>query len=94
MRYETPTELLGRLRLGREEFCQRLLTSLITEGPYPRWNTRSTASERGARFLRAVYEDAFARRWPGDACIFVDEFEIRGRRSRIKLWGLEEPAAS
>ena len=25
---------------------------------------------------------------------FVDEFEIRGRRSRIKVWGLEEPAAS
>ena len=24
--------------------------------------------------------------------VFVDEFEIRGRRSRIKLWGLEDPA--
>ncbi len=23
---------------------------------------------------------------------FVDEFEIRGRRSRIKLWGLDDPA--
>ena len=23
---------------------------------------------------------------------FVDEFEIRGRRSRIKVWGLEEPS--
>ena len=27
-RYETPAELLARLRLGREEFCQRLLTTL------------------------------------------------------------------
>jgi len=26
-----------------------------------------------------------------DGLVFVDEFEIRGRRSRIKLWGLEDP---
>jgi adenylate cyclase len=26
--------------------------------------------------------------------VFVDEFEIRGRRSRIKVWGLEERAAT
>ena len=29
-----------------------------------------------------------------EGLVFVDEFEIRGRRSRIKLWGLEEPAAT
>jgi hypothetical protein len=40
MTFETPAQLLARLRLGREEFCQRLLTSLILHGPYPRWNTK------------------------------------------------------
>jgi class 3 adenylate cyclase len=29
-----------------------------------------------------------------EGLVFVDEFEIRGRRSRIKVWGLEDPAAS
>jgi adenylate cyclase len=27
-----------------------------------------------------------------DGLVFVDEFEIRGRRSRIKLWGLDDLA--
>ena len=34
---EDPVRLLGRLRLGREEYCQRLLTMLILAGPYPSW---------------------------------------------------------
>jgi adenylate cyclase len=29
-----------------------------------------------------------------EGLVFVDEFEIRGRRSRIKVWGLDDPAAS
>lgn len=34
MEFETPNELLGRLKLGREreEYCQRLLTTLILHG--------------------------------------------------------------
>ena len=44
---EDPYGLLRRLRLGREEYCQRLLTMLILGGPYPRWNTRSAPSARG-----------------------------------------------
>jgi adenylate cyclase len=32
---------------------------------------------------------ASLRRAPAGEVVFVDEFEIRGRRSRIKLWGLE-----
>jgi len=28
---------------------------------------------------------------PPEDLTFVDEFEIRGRRSRIKLWGLAAP---
>lgn len=38
MRDEDPAALAGRLRLGREEFCQRLLTTLILGGTYPKWN--------------------------------------------------------
>lgn len=34
--FEDPASLLGRLKLGREEYCQRLLTMLILDGPYPR----------------------------------------------------------
>src|SRR4051812_34898540 len=34
---EDPDVLLRRLRLGREEYCQRLLTMLILDGAYPRW---------------------------------------------------------
>lgn len=45
---EDPWALLRRLKLGREEFCQRLLTMLILETDYPRWNTRSTPSARGS----------------------------------------------
>ncbi|GGO26786.1 hypothetical protein [Microbispora bryophytorum] len=36
MATEDPLRLLGRLRLGREEYCQRLLTMLILGGPYPK----------------------------------------------------------
>jgi len=48
---EDPDLLLRRLRLGREEYCQRLLTELILGGTYPRWNTRNRPSEEGRLFL-------------------------------------------
>jgi hypothetical protein len=31
---------------------------------------------------------------PTDGLSFVDEFEIRGKQSRIKLWTVDEPEAS
>jgi hypothetical protein len=67
------------LSLGREEFCQRLLTTLILHAPYPRWNTRSIPSARGISFLRCVYEQTFGPPGPGDDLVFVDEFELRPR---------------
>lgn len=76
---ETPASLFGRLRLGREEFCQRLLTSLILEGGYPRWNTRSRACDRGTAFLRDLYVLSFGGGWPGDDFWFIDEFELPAR---------------
>ncbi len=79
MEFENPRDLLRRLKLGREEYCQRLLTMLILEGPYPRWNSRSRPSKTGKGFLRALYERSFGGVWPGDDAIFVDEFELPPR---------------
>jgi hypothetical protein len=76
---EDPLQLLGRLRLGREEYCQRLLTMLILAGPYPRWNSRSRPSERGTQFLRALDALCFGdAAWDGEP-LFVDEFDLPKR---------------
>jgi hypothetical protein len=76
---ESPGALLGRLKLGREEFCQRLLTMLILNAPYPKWNSRSTPSAEGLAFLRDLHRLSFGDPWPGDAAMFVDEFELPPR---------------
>jgi hypothetical protein len=77
--YEDPYALLARLRLGREELCQRLLTALILGGPYPRWNTRNRPSGRGEAFLRRLDELCFGEpRWRVDPT-FVDELELPAR---------------
>lgn len=74
--FETPAALLGRLKLGREEALQRLLTCLIVHGPYPKWNSRNRPSPAGLAFLAALYDRHFDGGWPGDDVIFVDEFEM------------------
>jgi hypothetical protein len=76
---ETPAQLAARLKLGREEFCQRLLTSLILDGPYPRWNTRSIPSGAGTEFLRRLHQLSVATAWPCEDLVFVDEFELPPR---------------
>ena len=77
---EDPLHLLRRLRLGREEYCQRLLTMLILNGPYPRWNSRTRPSPDGVRFLRSLDELSFGRgTWDGPPPLFVDEFDLRRR---------------
>lgn len=80
MEFETPPALLARLKLGREEALQRLLTCLILRGPYPRWNSRHRPSAQGFAFLSALYERQFDGGWPGDDAIFVDEFEMLPER--------------
>ena len=79
MEYETPRELLTRLKTSREESIQRLLTTLILDAPYPKWNTRSMASLAGVEFLRKLHALSFDSGWGGDVLEFVDEFELRGR---------------
>lgn len=52
---------------------------LIVGGPYPRWNSRTPLSPRGARFLRSLDALSFGRtEWNGQP-LFVDEFELRPR---------------
>lgn len=84
MRYETPQELLGRLKLGREEFCQRLLTTLVLAAPYPKWNTRSSLCPAGVTFFRTLYERNFGEAWPDGDPAFVDEFELPPRHDAEK----------
>ena len=76
---EDPWALLRRLKLGREEFCQRLLTMLVLEAPYPRWNTLSEPSERGLHFLRRLDELSFGRPDLDDGAVFIDEFDLPSR---------------
>lgn len=80
MQFETPAELLARLKLSREELCQRLLTTLILCAPYPRWNTRSRACAEGTAFLRDLHELSFRSGWAGNEFEFVDEFDLPARR--------------
>jgi hypothetical protein len=76
---EDPHALLRRLKLGREEYCQRLLTMLILDGDYPRWNTRSTPSPAGMAFLRALDELSFGAADVPDDAVFVDELDLPRR---------------
>ena len=79
MRYETPRELLTRLKTGREESMQRLLTTLILGAPYPRWNTPMRPCAAGIEWLRELYALSFGPEWPGVIPTFVDEYELRSR---------------
>lgn len=77
--FETPAAMMRRLTLGREQYCQRLLTTLLLHGPYPRWNTRSPLSPTGLEFLRRLHERCFVDGWPSGTPVFVDEFELPAR---------------
>ena len=76
---EDPHKLLRRLRLGREEYCQRLLTMLVLDGDYPPWNTRSTPSTAGLAFLRALDELSFGAADLPEDTVFVDELDLPRR---------------
>jgi hypothetical protein len=76
---EDPYVLLRRLKLGREEYCQRLLTMLILEAAYPRWNTRSTPAPHGIAFLRRLHERSFGEPDIPEDAEFVDELDLPAR---------------
>lgn len=87
MEIEGPDELLRRLRLGREEYLQRLLTMLILEAPYPRWNSRSRPCDRGLRFLEALEQLSFRMVSSWSEPHFVDELDLPRRHD-------DEPGSS
>lgn len=85
MEFETPTQLAGRLKLGREEFAQRLLTSLILHAPYPKWNTPTPPGSSGLAFLERVHELSFpGTSGPDSNASFIDEFELAPRTETEK----------
>jgi hypothetical protein len=69
------SEYLLKLKLGREEYCQRMLTSLILGGPYPKWNTENEPSQSGVAFLGKLHELSFGE--PIESSMtFIDEHEL------------------
>ena len=86
MTIEDPDVLLRRLRLGREEYCQRLLTMLIIGDAYPRWNSVSQPSTKGLEFFYRLYLLSFGRApsEPLEGFPFIDEFDLSARRDDEK----------
>ena len=78
--WESPQELWRRLKLGREEFLQRLLTTLIVGGDPPPWNAPRPPSEQGGRFLRQLdglaHGDESSGPGLADPDTFVDEYML------------------
>ncbi len=52
-RLPDPDELRARLKLGREEFVQRLMTGLIVGEEVSGWNIERRPTPRGQHFLAA-----------------------------------------
>jgi hypothetical protein len=63
--------------LGREEYLQRLVTTLIVGGDQPPWNTPRSPSQQGRHFL-GLLDDVAHSNGPGPAAAepvaFVDEY--------------------
>ena len=74
MTWEDPDTLL-KMKLGREEYIQRMLTSLVLGRSYPRWNTRNIPSGCGDKFLRELHKQAFGTKLV-EKLEFVDELEL------------------
>ena len=71
---------LLRPSLGREGWCQRLLTELILGAPYPPYNSARRPSGRGTDFLGALDELCFGEdAVAGTDLVFVDEIDFPAR---------------
>ena len=77
MLWEDPDQLL-LMKLGREEYCQRMLTSLIIGGPYPKWNSKNIPSENGFKFFNSLQHLAFGSDIE-KPIEFIDEFDLPGK---------------
>jgi len=74
MTWEDPDKLL-RFKFGREEYCQRMLTSLILASPYPKWNSHSVPSAKGLEFLERLYRTTYEGEL-STPLEFIDEFNL------------------
>lgn len=76
--WESPEGLWRRLKLGREEYVQRLITTMIVGGIPPAWNAPSSVSEQGSRFVRLLDDLAHNQGARGltwtEPDSFVDEY--------------------
>lgn len=76
--WEDPTALWRRLKLGREEYLQRLVTTLILDGTAPPWNSPRPPGELGRTFLGLLddlaHRDSIAVGTREPATQFVDEY--------------------
>jgi hypothetical protein len=91
---EDPDLLWHHTKLGREEYMQRLLATLILGEETRGWNVRRSPSERGVAFLRDLHRAHHAGT-PEEPPVFVDEFELPARHDAEKAgWpdhGVEWP---
>jgi hypothetical protein len=80
---DDPDLLWHHTKLGREEYMQRLLATLILGEEARGWNVRRPPSERGASFLRELHRAHHAGT-PEEPPVFVDEFELPARHDAEK----------
>lgn len=76
--WQDPTALWRRLKLGREEYLQRLVTTLILDGVAPPWNAPQPPGQLGRRFLQLLDDVAHGQPSASRPVVapnhFVDEY--------------------
>lgn len=75
---EDPDSLWHTSGLGREEFVQKLLSTLVFGHADHRWNVPGAPSDRGRKYLVSLSAEHFGGALP-DGAQFVDEFELPRR---------------
>ncbi|MDX1620323.1 MAG: hypothetical protein R3320_04995 [Nitriliruptorales bacterium] len=88
---QDPESLWHETGLGREEYLQKLLSTLVFGHPDHRWNHPGPPSDRGQRYLQELFGMRFGEA-PTDAPEFVDEFELP-RRNDDERAGWPDQAA-
>jgi hypothetical protein len=77
---DDPRSLLASPAIGRTEYLQRLLASLLIGGPYPAWNSHLPPSEDGVRFLAELDRSAFdGRGWTEPPLAVVSMLDLPRR---------------